>query len=93
MKIGNIPPHKKVKVEIAYLQELSLSCSTFYHFQLTGKTAPRYINHIPKEHMKEIQNEGKSLEGDFSWSFKINLRTTRKVVFGESPSHKLSKIS
>jgi uncharacterized protein YegL len=38
-----------------------------------------------------MKNTEKSCEkSDFSWSFKVELHTTRKVIFFESPSHKLT---
>lgn len=36
------------------------------------------------------ESSGKS---DFEWSFKLDLKTTRKVLFYKSPSHKLSLLS
>ena len=40
-----------------------------------------------------LQNKGISFKDCFSWSFKVNLRTTRKIAFCDSPSHNLEKIS
>lgn len=41
-----------------------------------------------------MQNKGDSSgKPDFHWSFKVDLKTTRKVVFYESQSHKLKLIS
>ena len=47
LRVGNIPPREEVTVEISYLQELSLSCNTFYQLQLIGKVSPRYLKYIP----------------------------------------------
>ena len=47
LRVGNIPPREEVTVEISFLQELSLSCNTFYQLQLIGKVSPRYLKYIP----------------------------------------------
>ena len=44
------------------------------------------------EHM---QHEGKSSSGkpDFDWTFKVDLHTTHKVIFFDSPSHDIKMLS
>jgi len=49
LKVGNVGPNQPVKIEIVYLQELSLSYNTFYQLHLPGTISPRYVNHIPNE--------------------------------------------
>lgn len=41
-----------------------------------------------------MKSKGKSSgQSDFDWSFKIDLKTTRKVVFFDSPSHKVNLLN
>jgi len=47
--VGNVPPKESVKIEIVYLQELTLSCNMFYKLHMIGTISPRYMNYIPKE--------------------------------------------
>jgi hypothetical protein len=77
------------------LQELSLSNNTFYQLHLPGTISPRYMNWIPKELLaKSCKKSGQvSSEGNFTWSFKISLKTTRKVVFFDSNSHDIMLVS
>lgn len=64
LKVGNIPPRGSVKIEIAYLQELSLSCNTFYQLHMVGTISPRYMNHIPGEAIKAgLRNEALKTKG------------------------------
>ena len=91
LKVGNVGPNQPVKIEIVYLQELSLSYNTFYQLHLPGTISPRYVNHIPNEQIVKgyKKKEGAQTEGTFTWSFKINLRTTRKVNFFDSHTHSI----
>jgi hypothetical protein len=52
LKIGNVPPDQTVRIEIAYLQELTLACNTFYQLHMTGTISPRYMNYIPGDKIK-----------------------------------------
>jgi hypothetical protein len=83
------------KIEIAYLQELSLSYNTFYELHLPATIAPRYFNSIPKEQVLAGYRKISALgtEGAFNWSFQISLRTTRKVTFFGSHTHNLQTIA
>ena len=94
MKVGNVPPKEAVKIEISYLQELSLSCNTFYQLHMSGTISPRYMNHIPGEVIKAgFRNEGAKSKGDLFWNFRITLKTTNKVIFFDSHTHGIELIS
>ena len=70
--------------------------NTFYRVQIPSTISPRYLNSVQgivkvPEHMEHKgQPSGKP---DFNWSFKIELKTTRKVVFFDSPSHSITLLS
>lgn len=89
LKVGNVPPNERVKIEIVYLQELSLSNNTFYQLKILASASPRYLNHIPREVIKKSYGNISKPKDLFHWSFKIYLRTTRKVVFYDSNTHPL----
>lgn len=96
MSIGNIPPQTEFSVKVGYLQEMQISMNTFYRLLVPSTISPRYLNKVENilkvpEHM---QQKGElSGKADFTWSFKIDLRTSRKVVLCQSPSHKIKMIS
>ena len=93
LKIGNVPPNEKVKIEIVYLQELSLSNNTFYQLKILGNTSPRYFYHIPHEVLMKSYGNIAKPKDVFHWSFKIYLRTTRKVIFHKSNTHSLELVA
>lgn len=66
-----------------------LSNNTFYQLKTLGKTAPRYFNHIPREVIMKSYGNIVKPKDTFYWSFKIFLRTTRKVIFYKSNTHAL----
>ena len=82
LKIGNVPPQQKVSIEISYLQELKLSCNTFYKLEIEKSVFPKFVD-----------TNSKSKGKDFEFNFKINLRTSRKLLFSQSSSHKLQLVS
>lgn len=96
LEIGNIPPKTEFTVTISLLQEMKISQNTFYRIQIPSTISPRYMNRVGAEtkvpeHMKQKgQSSGKA---DFSWNFKVDLRTSRKVVFFDSPSHDVTLLN
>lgn len=61
---------------------------------MMGTVSPRYMNHIPGEVLKAgCRSEGAKVAGSFYWNFRISLKTSRKVVFFDSKSHKLQVLS
>lgn len=94
LKVGNIAPQQEVKIEVMYLQELSLSYNTFYQLHLPATITPRYLSHIPQEEvLAGFRKSSVKTEGTFNWSFTISLRTTRKVTFYGSHTHNLQLVS
>lgn len=73
---------------------MKIGANTFYQLRIPSTISPRYMNHVEgmakvPEHM---QHEGKSTgPGNYKWSFTINIKTTKKLVFFNSPSHTLIK--
>ena len=93
-RIGNIPPGEEVIIELFYLQELSLSCNTFYQLKLVGKLSPRYLKYIPQEVVRGgFGSKVARVKGDFFWNFRISLRTSRKTIFSDSHTHQLQLLS
>ena len=94
LKIGNVPPNELVSIEIAYLQELTLSCNTFYELLMMGTISPRYMNHIPQEKIISGFNKKVSQRrGEFYWYFNIHLKASRTIIFSKSQSHPLKILS
>ena len=94
-EIGNIPPKTEFQVKVSMLQEMSISLNTFYKLIVPGSISPRYMNRVDgllsvPEHMK--QKGVSSGKADFTWNFKISLKTTRKVIFFDSPSHQIKLV-
>lgn len=90
LRIGNVAPLGEVKVEISYMQELTITYNTFYKLQILGTISPRYMNHIAKEDFSKSYAQESSLthtHGTFNWNFRIKLKTTRKVKFFASQTH------
>lgn len=75
---------------------MKISLNTFYRLQVPSTISPRFLNAVAgatnvPEHMKSKgQLSGKA---DFEWSFKIDLRTTRRTIFFDSPSHNVSLVN
>ncbi|HMT72175.1 MAG TPA: hypothetical protein PKD16_18540 [Saprospiraceae bacterium] len=41
-----------------------------------------------------MKNENKSVgKAEFNWTFKIDLKTTKKVIFFDSPSHNITLLN
>ena len=94
LKVGNIGPREEVRVELVFMQELSLANNTFYQLRLFGTISPRYLSHLPKETLLEgFRNPTARATGAFYWNFSISLRTSRKVVFFDSNSHDVTLVS
>ncbi len=78
------------------LQEIKTSLNTFYKVQIPSTISPSFMNKVEGiakigEHQK---NEGiSSNKPDFDWSFKIDMRTTHKLVFFDSPSHNITLLN
>ena len=94
LKVGNIGPNERVTIEIQYLHELSLSYNTFYELKVPASVTPRFLRNYSEERLFLGYRPygAPKVEGEFYWSFQISLRTTRKVTFSESSSHKLAVI-
>lgn len=82
------------------MQELTLSYNMFYQLHFPGTISPRYLNHVPKEEIlmgyrregfNKIQSIG--VQNTFTWTFKISLKTSRKVTFFDSHTHDIELIS
>jgi hypothetical protein len=94
LRVGNVPPGESVRIEIAYLQELSLANNTFYQLRMAGTISPRFLSHIPGETVKAgFRNAAAKAKGEFFWDFRITLRTSRKVLFSDSHTHGLELVS
>jgi hypothetical protein len=96
LEIGNIPPKSEFTVTISFLQEMNISLNTFYKIQVPSTISPRYMNFVERR-MKELKQkkDPKAVEGkaEFDWTFKIDLITTRKVLFFDSPSHNITLLN
>lgn len=82
------------------LQEMQISLNTFYKLHIPSTISPRYMNRVANgelkqpEHMKNSDNDNKSVgKAEFDWTFKIDLKTTRKVIFFDSPSHNITLLN
>jgi len=42
---------------------------------------------------KQYKNDIQKVKGEYTWSFKISIFTSRKLVYYMSPSHNLNLIS
>jgi hypothetical protein len=91
MEIGNVGPNEEVKISVSYLQELNIEQNTFYQFHLPATISPRYMN---SDHVgKPFDGKVTSAIGEYTWSFKVTLLTSRSLVFCKSTSHELTQTS
>ena len=93
MEIGNIPPKTELTVVISFMQEVSISLNTFYKIQIPSNISPRYSSTLFERLEKDRKEGKKEVQGNFTWNFKVEVKTTRKLVFFKSPSHELSCLS
>ena len=93
LEIGNIPPKTEFVIYISFMQEMTLSMNTFYKTQIPSTISPRYACNYFEMLEKEKKEGKKSSEPDFTWTFKIDLITKRKVIFFDSPSHDIALLS
>lgn len=54
MEIGNIPPQTAVTVTVSFVQEMTLSVSTFYRIQILSTISPRYANWVPQSSIRRV---------------------------------------
>ena len=71
---------------------MTLSMNTFYRLQIPCTISPRYASNFFDMLEKDKKNIPKA-KGDFTWSFKIELKTSRKTIFFDSPSHDITLLS
>ena len=62
---------------------MTLDMNTFYKIVIPSKMWPTYVHEEQKLNKKH----------SFKWTFKVDLKTNRKVSFWKSPSHQLNLIS
>lgn len=94
LEIGNIPPHTDFTINISFMQEMSISLNTFYKIQIPSTISPRYTDSIYHAIEKARKENKKAIgKAEFTWSFKIDVKTTKKVSFFNSPSHEITLIS
>ena len=83
-----------MKIEIVYLQELTLSSNMFYELHMTGTIYPRYMAQIPhKTLLRGFRDKAVQAKGEFYWDFTIMLRTSKKVILAQSKSHKIITVA
>ena len=75
------------------MQEMTISLNTFYRVQIPSTISPRYASHAFEKLQKDKKNINKSGKPDFTWTFKVELKTTRKVLFFDSPTHEINLLS
>lgn len=95
-EIGNIPPQSEFNIKISMLQEMKISLNTFYQLIIPSTISPRFMNKINGEAKiseHQIQKGESSGKPDFTWSFKIILKTTRKAIFFDSPTHNITLLN
>lgn len=98
LEIGNIPPQTEFTITIFMLQEMQISLNTFYKLQIPSTISPRYMQRSDYNEQVEVPKQVKnktnlSAKPDFKWSFKIDLITTKKVIFFNSPSHNITLLN
>ncbi len=75
---------------------MNISVNTFYKIQVPSTISPRYMNFV-EQRMKKLKQKKQpnALQGkaEFDWTFKIDLITTRKVLFFDSPSHNITLLN
>jgi hypothetical protein len=72
--------------------------NTFYKLKIPSTISPRYMRKTQNNEQVEVplnmKKKGKVIcKPDFKWSFMIDLKTTKKVVFFNSPSHNITLLS
>lgn len=75
---------------------MKVSQNTFYRLQIPSTISPRYMNSVEgtTKITEYLQSKGwLSGKPNYDWTFKIELRTTRKVVFFDSPTHDITLLS
>ena len=95
-EIGNIPPQSDFTVTISMLQEMKISLNTFYKLYIPSTISPRYMNRINGENKvseHQIKKGESSGKADFTWTFKVDIQTTRKLLFFDSPTHDLTLLN
>jgi hypothetical protein len=81
ISIGNIAPSEEVRIEIALTEELPISVNTFYRYSLKSTLHPQ-LNQLAEE-LLGVQKSA------HEWTCKLRVRSSRKVVAYQSPSHKI----
>lgn len=75
---------------------MKISQNTFYKLHIPSTISPRYMNKVNGESKlaeHQIKKGKSSGKVDFTWAFKIDIQTTRKVVFFNSPTHSLTLLN
>jgi hypothetical protein len=87
LKIGNVPPKTTVKLTISFMQTLDVSLNVFWRLCVQAFIWPRYINDATSVRPASCQ------PGHFSWTFKVELKSSKKIAYHHSPSHKLNELA
>ncbi len=90
MEVGNLGPGEELKITISYLQELTVELNTFYQLHIPSTISPRYMTDYAGRRWVE---NAQTVQGEYTWTFKITLLTSRKLAYYISHSHNLQLIS
>ena len=86
LQIGNVPPMTRVTILMVCSYPLEASLNTFWRLSVQSHVWPRYLN----DPRSKITG---STSAQFSWTFKLELRASAKIVSCSSPTHRLAEFS
>lgn len=77
---------------------MKTTLNTFYQLHVPALISPRFMNKVEgvTKVTEQSVNRDKGVssgKADYDWTFKISIRTSRKLVFFDSPSHSVTMIS
>lgn len=92
VKIGNIPPKENIDITITYIQKIEPFLNKFRRFclpSLSQKYGGDYNNIY--DFQKEKNIDIISNVETYKWNIEIFIISTSKIIYVESPSHKIEK--
>lgn len=87
LKIGNVPPKSTVRLTISFMQTLDVSLNVFWRLCIQSFIWPRYINDASATRPPTYS------AGHFTWAFKVELKSSKPIVYCHSPTHKLAELN
>jgi len=93
LNLGRVPPQQHIRVQVAFLQELSLSGNKLYQLHLSKNIFPRYMDYVSVDQLNQgFRNIASKEKNEFYWNFSVSLKNSHRLNFWDSSTHVMKLI-